>query len=320
MTIALIVALLLGGSASIAAENATPGDILYPVKTTLNENVRGALSFSSEAKANWSARLAERRLEETEVLSVEGGLNAKTRASLEAKLDEHIQAFEERIAELKAEGSSNQVVEAHSTFESKLRAHAQALANISANVPDARMHIEPILTRVQSSLSASAKARGEAEASLSVETGPETEQAAEGKRKAAEHKIAEVKEFFGKARTSVDANALLNAESRLSAAESAFARGAVQFESGAHGDAFVSFQEALRIAQEAKILVTVARVEMRIEDNGAVRASTSAELEDGSQEDEARKGAGASAEIKSETEVRGNGASTTGNVRVNLGL
>lgn len=319
MTIALIVALLLGGSASIAAENTAPGDVLYPVKIGVNENVRTALSFSEEAKANWQARLAERRLEEAEELSVEGSFDAEAKAKLEAKLDEHIKAFEERMAELKARGAADAAVEAHSSLEGKFRAHAQALANLSENLPDARANIEPILSRVQAAIAASAKARAEAEAEVAKGEGPETQGAAEGKRRAAENKIDEVKNFFAKARTSVDANALLNAEGRFKAAEAAFVRGSTQLEAKAYGEAFVSFQEALRIAQEAQVLVNVARVEMKA-DAGALRAGV--KLEDGSEVTEETKDAEekASVEAESETRVRGGSASTSGSVRVNLGL
>src|SRR3989338_6897994 len=48
MPIVLIIALVFGGSASFAAEQALPGDTLYPVKVNVNEEVRGLLAFTPE--------------------------------------------------------------------------------------------------------------------------------------------------------------------------------------------------------------------------------------------------------------------------------
>ena len=58
----LFILIFVGASTSYAAEMALPGDILYPVKAVVNENVVSALAFSEEAKANRSATLALRRL------------------------------------------------------------------------------------------------------------------------------------------------------------------------------------------------------------------------------------------------------------------
>src|SRR3989338_6446139 len=49
MTIALIIALLIGGGTSFAAEGAVPGDVLYPVKVNINEEIRGVVAFSDTA-------------------------------------------------------------------------------------------------------------------------------------------------------------------------------------------------------------------------------------------------------------------------------
>ena len=72
MPIILILALMFGGGGvSYAAEGAVPGDVLYPIKVSVNEEARDLVTFSPEAKADWESRLVERRLEEAEKL-VEG--------------------------------------------------------------------------------------------------------------------------------------------------------------------------------------------------------------------------------------------------------
>src|SRR3990167_7091842 len=59
-----------GGGISYAAEGTLPGDLLYPVKITVNESVRGALAFSAASKAEWHATAAERRMVEVETLEI----------------------------------------------------------------------------------------------------------------------------------------------------------------------------------------------------------------------------------------------------------
>lgn len=60
----LALAVLLGGGTSVAAAQALPGDTLYPMKTEVNEEVRGWFQFNTEAKAEFQAELALRRSEE----------------------------------------------------------------------------------------------------------------------------------------------------------------------------------------------------------------------------------------------------------------
>src|SRR5262245_60533234 len=69
MPIFLALALLFTGGVSFAAEKTVPGDLLYPVKVGVNEEVRGWVALSDHAKASWDARVASRRLEEAEELA-----------------------------------------------------------------------------------------------------------------------------------------------------------------------------------------------------------------------------------------------------------
>ena len=65
----VILGLLLGGSVSFAAENALPGDALFPIKVNVNEKIRGAVAVTSKAKSEWDVRLVERRIEEVEKIA-----------------------------------------------------------------------------------------------------------------------------------------------------------------------------------------------------------------------------------------------------------
>ncbi len=53
-----------GGVLTYAAEGALPGDVLYPVKLSVNESVIELLQRTPQKKAQWAARRQERRLTE----------------------------------------------------------------------------------------------------------------------------------------------------------------------------------------------------------------------------------------------------------------
>ena len=123
----LIIALLFGGGASAAAENALPGEILYPVKVAVNEQVVGWLSVSEEAKAKWEAKMAERRLEEAEELSAKQRLDADVKTEIEARFKAHADRVAVRIDNLEAKENFEAASDVASNFEVALRAHERVL-------------------------------------------------------------------------------------------------------------------------------------------------------------------------------------------------
>jgi len=63
----LLVLILAGGSTVTASASSLPGDVLYPVKTA-TEKVQGFFTRGSEAKAGFHIKVAQRRLDELELL------------------------------------------------------------------------------------------------------------------------------------------------------------------------------------------------------------------------------------------------------------
>ena len=74
----LVVLVLVGGGATFGAEKALPGDMLYPIKVGVNEEVQGWLKASEEEKIDWEIQRADLRLEEAEKLIEGESLDAKT--------------------------------------------------------------------------------------------------------------------------------------------------------------------------------------------------------------------------------------------------
>lgn len=78
MPFVILLAVMIGGGTSLAAQGSVPGDILYPIKTSVNENIRGALAVSVDSEAKLQANLLEERLKEAQELQAKGRLTGDT--------------------------------------------------------------------------------------------------------------------------------------------------------------------------------------------------------------------------------------------------
>ncbi len=83
------VLLVFGGSGSLFAEQALPGDIFYGFKKGINEQIRGWFVGSDLSRAEWQLSLAERRLSEIELLSKKNRLSPDIQESLSVEIDFH---------------------------------------------------------------------------------------------------------------------------------------------------------------------------------------------------------------------------------------
>ncbi len=101
MPFVIVCALLITGGTSFAAQGAVPGDFLYPIKITVNENVRAAFAVSNDSEAKLQANLLAERVEEAETLQFEGRLNGEVSQTVAANI-----ASQTKVATAAAESSS----------------------------------------------------------------------------------------------------------------------------------------------------------------------------------------------------------------------
>ena len=90
-------------TASYAAEQALPGDVLYGFKVHVNESVRGAFSFSAENKAKWEIEKIERRAEEKRELEAESHMTVEANAEIESRSQDSAEKVREVIVRLQTE-------------------------------------------------------------------------------------------------------------------------------------------------------------------------------------------------------------------------
>lgn len=110
LPILVTLGILMGSSVSFAAEGATPGDTLYPVKIYVNENARGAVAFTPESRARWGVRLVERRLEEIEKITLRESITLPVLEVAESNFEKYTERVNTHIARLENKGDKEKAL------------------------------------------------------------------------------------------------------------------------------------------------------------------------------------------------------------------
>lgn len=323
--ISLLVIALLGGGVTVVANNSLPGDALYSVKTSFNDNVLESFAFSSEGKAGVHVDIAEDRLEEAEKIAVDGELKADVRAQLEENFEAHADRVTELFEKL-LESDAAVAAKIASDFETSLKAHEDILAQLSVGSRDdsEKEEIKKIESLVKARAEVAESQREKAEAKLKTESSVEVKSAAEGRIGAAENKIAEVKKYLASVKARLGAEATADAEARLVVAESTLAQANAQLSAQAFGDAFLLASQAHRIAQDAKLLATN-RLELDtdLEIDGESRTGLSGTLPSvlkGDDEDESEAEARADAKLEINVEGESDDLEVNGDLKMEADL
>lgn len=115
-----------------AAEYTVPGDVLYPVKVRVNEEVLSQLSLGSYERMEWEARRVERRLAEARLLAREGRLTDEVEAEISETVKEHAASAERELAMLREQDADEAEV-AQIVLETTLDVQSAMLATERAS-------------------------------------------------------------------------------------------------------------------------------------------------------------------------------------------
>ena len=260
-----LIIFLVGGGTSYAAADALPGDILYAIKTRVNEPITSALALSPEAKASVSATLAVRRLEEAEVLASEGRLSSAVSVEIESKFEEHLEEFEKKTTALSENDEDIETVaDAQSDLEASLKVHASVLADLSVALPEAEAELSPIQRKVAERVQKVEGARTAVEKVIAKKIDRDTEKAASEKKRIVEREVSDRRGsavITAKAAPEVETMAMMvvsvaedaAATSTADLAVEAFDEGSAAFEVGQYGEAFTKFQGVIRALKQEKL-------------------------------------------------------------------
>ena len=130
---------------SYAAQQALPGDLLYPIKTNVDEPIQGALALSASAKTEWAMAVAGDRIEEAATLAAEGRLDPSTQAALQQNFQEHAAIAENNIAQ-EASTSPETGAETATRFGAQLSEYQRVLTDVGDSQ---HVTVAPLASSVQ---------------------------------------------------------------------------------------------------------------------------------------------------------------------------
>ena len=137
----LVVVLLLcvTGALSSGAEQSLPGDSLYSMKVNVNEQVKGFVAVTPEAKARLAVETTERRLQEAVVLSSQGKLTDDKKQIIQDQLSKNATDVKNSVASLVATDNIAVAQEISTNFEASLKTHELILETLAKNADDSKI-------------------------------------------------------------------------------------------------------------------------------------------------------------------------------------
>ncbi len=116
---ALLLLAIFGTGTSFAAQNAVPGDILYPIKVNINEGIQAAL-LSGVKRSEFDVSLVKTRIEEAKKLAVENKLSDKNQAEIATRIDTYVSNVKSDLDDLTKKGDLKTAFEISSKLEASL--------------------------------------------------------------------------------------------------------------------------------------------------------------------------------------------------------
>lgn len=153
-TMALMIIAMLAGGTVFAAQEAIPGDPLYPIKLHVNEQIEAALTTDEEDAANLELTLAERRVDEAVRAEAQGRLNTETNEQIEEAVTQHI-AHTHKLAEaLEVQGNAQAAAAIRLHLDRYLEIKTRQLADlgvttVSESDIDPNIRANPVLSNIR---------------------------------------------------------------------------------------------------------------------------------------------------------------------------
>ena len=305
MPIFLAIALLVSGGTVYAAESTLPGDVLYPVKVEISENVRGWFKFSAEGKAEWDAERVEKRLEEAEILAAEGKLDEEITARVESWLNSHTERMNARIVKLEEDGKIEVAARLNSRLASSLEIHEQILLNLRDRLGD--VDFEPLLENMRLRLENASGTRAEIKIRTEAESETGRETAAERLGLAVKSHLERVTTLFEDKKSGLEAETVARIETQLGQANQEYNEGERLFVAGEFAAAFDAYLQANRTLVHISALIHAntdlpvrlhletreemhsdirERIQLRLEEKSELKIDDSEDSDDDSDESE----------------------------------
>lgn len=131
----------------IFAERSVPGEVLYILKTGVNEKIQEQLANSPYERIEFETKLMERRIAEARILANEGKLTEETKNQIEENVKNHANAVRTELAELRSQDADSAAI-AEITFNSSLEVQSTVLD--STEEEEEKSQLSDLMTVVNS--------------------------------------------------------------------------------------------------------------------------------------------------------------------------
>ena len=249
----VVIILVITGGTSFAAEGSLPGDILYPVKTVLNESVKSVLVIGPQAEVKWETEKISRRLDEAEELAVRGDLDEETSAILEEKVGEHLALLEEKTETLESEGDATKSIEAISDLEARLNAHISVVAEVAVSDETASSSSKFEET-IQNTAVVITQNREALEQVLAVKDDNAPDIAMlENKLEVAQTALKNAQDTLAEVDETTNSNLVIKAGETLSSAENSFVEATDALDKEEYDEVYSLLSDTVRTARESEV-------------------------------------------------------------------
>ncbi len=141
----ILIVTLCGASASYAADNSLPGDILYPIKVQVNERIHERMLSKSD-RVRYATERAEMRLQEAEKLAEAGRLDQGRKSIVRHEFLAATKTVREHIKTLESENQHTRAHDVSASFETALKTRSRSLR---AQSMKSSMPVEDLLDDVK---------------------------------------------------------------------------------------------------------------------------------------------------------------------------
>jgi hypothetical protein len=250
----LLLVLFAGGVASVQAENALPGDVLYPVKVGFNEKMKMVLAFSEQEKVQLNIELAEVRLREAEKLALKGRITKDAQDQIASNFNMQANEAAKKIEEMDDfKAGREAAAQASSDLQALLNAHGHVLKKIQ-EIKDGKsgQNLDSLITNVDN---ISQKIEEEPEQQKFAAKADSLDKFTENQFEAAKKAVEKAKEMIEKRKEKMGDVAVSQALNNLELAKQKIEEGKKEMENKNYFSATSIFQQATVMAKESANLI-----------------------------------------------------------------
>ena len=148
--VGVLIVSLFAGTAS-AAEHALPGDVLYPVKVNVTEEIRSRMLISQKQKAQWEVERVRRRLTEIQTLvASQGAVDPAVVVQLEKYIQKHSEKVNQALASFEEAGDTATIVAIADNLDFSLESYRSVVSSADQkNTRDTANNIQTVFDTVE---------------------------------------------------------------------------------------------------------------------------------------------------------------------------